>query len=104
MVFVALSLQAISESTTCKRDTITGGGGSSIVKVSGDVPPARVYFLIFLVWPSAHFLAILVWTRVSFLAILVKMSNFRYFCIEIQNFGDFGLETIEIWLLLSRKR
>ena len=26
----------------CAR--ITGGGGSSIVKVPGDVPPARVYF------------------------------------------------------------
>ena len=23
---------------------VTGGGGSSIVKVPGDVPPARVYF------------------------------------------------------------
>ena len=25
-------------------DQATGGGGSSIVKVPGDVPPARVYF------------------------------------------------------------
>ena len=29
----------------CKsRQTTEGGGGSSIVKVPGDVPPARAYF------------------------------------------------------------
>ena len=40
-----------------------GGGGrffSSIVKVPGDVPPARVYFLEPLVEPRVYFLAILV--------------------------------------------
>ena len=37
-----------------------GGGGSSIVKVPGDVPPTRVYFFGLLVLPSVYFSAILV--------------------------------------------
>ena len=37
-----------------------GGGGSSIVKVPGDVPPTRVYFFGLLVYPRVYFLAILV--------------------------------------------
>ena len=36
------------------------GEGSSIVKLPGDVPPARVYFFGLLVWPRVYFLAILV--------------------------------------------
>ena len=35
-----------------------GGGGSSIVKVPADVPPARVYFFGLLVQPRVYILAI----------------------------------------------
>ena len=38
----------------------TGGGGSSIVKVPGDVLPTRAYFFGLLVKPRVYFLAILV--------------------------------------------
>ena len=82
-----------------------GGGGSSIIKVPGDVPPARVCFLkpsslakgillVHLVQPRVYFLPIfahLVWARVHFLAILVKeMSDFGNFCKETQFFSKFG--------------
>ena len=39
------------------------GWGSSIVKVLGDVPSARVHFFGLLVWPRVYFLAILVRAR-----------------------------------------
>ena len=83
------------------------GGGSSIVKVPGDVPPARVCFF----KPSslakgilfANFspfslvkgillpiFAHLVWARVYVLEILVKeMSNFGNSCKETQFFSKF---------------
>ena len=89
-------------------DQITGGGGSSIAKVSGDVSPARVCFF----KPSslakgilfANFspfslakgillpiFAHLVWARVYFLAILVQeISNFGNSCKETQIFSNFG--------------
>ena len=34
----------LSEYITTKALNTEGGGGSSILKVPGDVPPARVYF------------------------------------------------------------
>ena len=68
-------------------------GGSSIEKVPGDVPPARVCFF----KPSSlakgillPIFAHLVWARVYFLAILVKeMSNFGNSCKETQIFFKF---------------
>ena len=69
-------------------------GGSSIVKVPGEEPQARAYFFGLLVWPEGYsFLSILAWSRVYVLEILVKeRSNFGNFCVETQNFGDFGPE------------
>ena len=84
-----------------------GGGGSSIVKVPGDVPPTRECFfkpsslakgILFANFspfsrPRVYFLPIfahLVWARVCFLAILVKeMSNFGNSCKETQIFFKF---------------
>ena len=58
-----------------------GGGGSSIVKVPGDVPPTRVYFFGLLVKP-----------RVYFLAIFVEFSLGKgMLC------GNFGQNTVKIW-------
>ena len=57
-----------------------GGGGSSIVKVPGDVPPARVYFFGLLVLP-----------RVYFLTILVELSLGKGML-----FGNFGQRDVEI--------
>ena len=37
-----------------------GEGGSSIVRVPGDVPPVRIYFFRLLIGPRVYFLAILV--------------------------------------------
>ena len=74
-------------------DSTGGGGGSSIVKVPGDVPPVRVCFSNVLVQPRVYFLPIfvhLVWARVCFLAILVKeISNFGNSCKETQIFFKF---------------
>ena len=66
------------------RDTrkIVVRGDSSKVKVLGDVPPARVYFI-----------GLLVWARVCFLVTLVKEKpNVGNPCTETQNFDDFDLE------------
>ena len=54
-----------------------GGGGSSIIKGPGDVPPARVYFFKIFSLAKGILLPILVhlvWARVCFLAILVDFS------------------------------
>ena len=54
-----------------------GGGGSSIVKVPGDVPPARVYFFKLSSLAKGILLAILVhlvWARVCLLAVSVDFS------------------------------
>ena len=61
------------------------GGGVSIVKVPGDVPPARVYFL-------------------GFLGILVKeMLKFGNFGRKTQLFWNFGRKKAKIWQVLPRK-
>ena len=80
------------------------GGGffhrSSIVKVPGNVPPARKYFFGLLVWPRVFFSL----GKGMLLAILVnEKSNFGYSCIETQNFYDFGLKKAKIWQFLFRK-
>ena len=71
-----------------------GGGGSSIVNVPGDVPPARVYFfkssslakgILF-----ANFVH-LVLARVSFLAILVDFSLGKGML-----FGNFGQRNVKL--------
>ena len=83
------------------------GGGSSIVKVPGDVPPARVYFFKLSSLAKCILLPILVhlvWARVCFLTISVKeMSNFGNSCKETQLFSNFGPENAKIWQFLSRK-
>ena len=56
------------------------GGGSSIVRVPGDVPPTRVYFSGPLVLP-----------RVYFLAILVEFSLGKGML-----FGNFGQRTVKV--------
>ena len=84
-----------------------GGGGSSIVKVPGDVPPARVYFFKLSSLAKGILLPILVhlvWARVCFLAISVKeMSNFANSCEETQIFSNIGPENGKIWQVLYRK-
>ena len=57
-----------------------GGGGSSIVKVPGDVPPTRVYFF----WTSSLAKGIL-------LAILVEFSLGKGML-----FGNFGQRTVKV--------
>ena len=71
-----------------------GGGGSSIVMVPGDVPPARVYFF----KPSSLAKGILFanfvhlfWARVSFLAILVDFSLGKGML-----FGNFGQINVKL--------
>ena len=61
-------------------DTPRGGGGSSIVKVPGDVPPTRVYFF----WTSSLAKGIL-------LAILVEFSLGKGML-----FGNFGQRTVKV--------
>ena len=62
---------------------IARGGGSSIVKVPGDVPPARVYFFGLLVQPRVYFLAILVELSLG------KGMLFGNFVKEMSKFGNF---------------
>ena len=98
-----------------------GGGGSSIAKVPGDVPPARVYFFklsslakgirfsYFSPFSLAKvcFLAILIdfgLGKVCFLAISVKeMSNFGNSCKETQIFSNFWSRECKTLQVLSRK-
>ena len=53
-----------------------GGGGSSTLKVPGDVPPARVYFFGLLVWLLVYFLEILVESRQGYAFWQFWSSNF----------------------------
>ena len=56
-------------------------GKGVIVQVPGDVPQARVYVFVLLVWSQVYFLAILVWVRVC-------------------TFGNFGQRIINFWQFL----
>ena len=57
------------------------GVGSSIVKVPGDVPSARVYFFVLLVWPVVYFL-----------------QNFSPFGLgKGMLFGNFGRRRAKFW-------
>ena len=59
---------------------ITGGGGSSIVKVPGDVPPARVCFF-----------------KPSSLAKGILFANFRPFSLgKGILFGNFGQRNVKL--------
>ena len=72
-----------------------GGGGSSIVKVPGDVPPARVYFF-----------------KLSSLAKGIRFANFspfslgkgmlfgnfsRFWSRQGMLFGNFGQRYVKLW-------
>ena len=95
-------------SVTAQLVCSTGGGGSSIVKVPGDVPPARVCFfkpsnlakgILFanfspfslakgILFANFHPFSL---GKGYFLPILVKeMSNFGNSCKETQIFSNFG--------------
>ena len=59
---------------------IQGGGGSSIVKVPGDVPPARVYFF-----------------KRSSLAKGIRFANFSAFSLgKGMLFGNFGQRNVKL--------
>ena len=73
----------------------TGGGGSSIVKVPGDVPPARVYFF----KPSSLAKGILFANFSPFsLAKGILFANFRPFSLgKGILFGNFGQRNVKLW-------
>ena len=69
-----------------------GGGGSSIVKVHGDVPPARVYFFKLSSLAMGILLPIfvhLVLARVCFLVISVKEISISVISVKKLNFFNF---------------
>ena len=72
---------------------------SSIVKVLGDVPPARAHFFRLLVSRArVYIFAMLVRARACFLALLVKnRSNFPNWCPQTQTFDDCVLEKVKNW-------
>ena len=76
-----------------------GGGGSSIVKVPGDVLLTRVYLFGLLAQPRVYFLAILVefsyafwrvwWKKCQNLVIPVKPIFLTFWSRECENFASF---------------
>ena len=92
--------RGLSEPTVQKHQSITthkhgrGGGGSSIVKVPGDVPPARVYFFklsnLAKGTPFANF-SHSVCARVCLLAISVEFSLGKGML-----FGNFGQRNVKL--------
>ena len=74
-----LCLSEVWISQKAKQIKITGGG-SSIVKVPGDVPPARVCFF-----------------KPSILAKGILFANFRPFCLgKGILFGNFGQRNVKL--------
>ena len=93
-------------SVMCEAILSTGGGGSSIVKVPGDVPPARVYFFGSLAKGVlfGNFSRVRSRQGYAFWEFWSKRcQNSVIFVKKTQLLKNFGLENAKIWQVLPRK-
>ena len=99
----------------------TGGGGSSIVKVPGDVPPARVYFFKLSTLVKGILFAnfspfslgkgmlyvniVRFWSGQGYAFWKLRSKKCPTSVIPVKNpfFSNFGPENAKIWQVLSRK-